>query len=387
MNRHLLALLPPREHILRHQNTSGTYSATAVMPNPVQQSPRVYAALMSGGGVIRIPSVAKTLQARGFVVQSIELTASEASWFSRALEMDIPAGQAAFLVQCPTGIRMVDGQPMCGAGATLTPIPFAEAEKNDFISDADLAPALEVASGLPIHEVLVYTTDKKGYGSGDFQLARRTVSNARQIGHDLTLLEQVRAQGTPIPPEVDAEAFAARSTLAAIAQPVAMFLKAFPDGEMPPQPAEFQGEDEFGVAPVVLYYTIMTVAVCITIIAAVYYLSESSAKVADVTAKLGEGLKEVLAPLAACVADPALSPEQRAVCAKQMEDITTHWPQPPKDPIVAGTEMLKAVLPIVGIAALAIYAGPLIKEITSLGAETVRARRQQSSPQGGLSNG
>lgn len=365
-DRLLLALAPIAAHAKRSRDN---WLTIGILPNPSQQSSRVYAALAGGGGVVDSSSVARALEAGGFLITPISLTMDEAAFLGAVTGVPRQPGAPAWLVRCVMGdARIVDGQPRCGDG-TLTRVDPAIVEREEIVTPADLAPVYAAAKGASVSEIVYVTTERSRWGNETFARARATVAAWDRIEADLVALDGLRARGVAIPRDVEAVAARARAQFVSLASPVSSFKRMFFDGEL----REVDPVDRMG--EIVTTSVVLYAIVAIGTVAVVFLLAGAWEATAASQTALGVSMGDVAQPLAECIADPSLPKEQREACQKALEDWEKAAPKPPADPAQSFSDMLKSALPIVGIVTAAVYVGPVVRELSVGAAQGMRQRR------------
>jgi len=212
----------------------------------------------------------------------------------------------------------------------------------------------------------------------EMEKAKEVVATADRLAQRVAQIDQIVSEKPPIeiPASVLSTLAASKGFLATFAQPIAVLRKGL---GMPVPPPPSGSVARFGIAGVddaVVIVVVVGIAV-VALAAAAIVLAGAAAYSYSLYARMEQSYLDLQAKLAACVADPRSTPEQRAACLRMSRKV-----KPPKgapDPFGGLADLAPWIVGGgAGLAAL-YFLGPMISEGVSAGTAGLRlatARRE-----------
>lgn len=363
MNRYLALLCPPPAQVYETR-FGDAVRATALHPDPVSQSPRIYAAVRQGGGVLHDPAAAEALSRAGFTVTQISPTPGEVEYLS-SFDERFRAASQLFLVTCEGGraVEREDGVRACVPFEGLRRISFEEASAMGVIKASDLEPPKKWTQRALSY--VVFASDKDPTP----EILRRATASAEARARLERTIEamssQAQVSGRPLAGPLLVVWEQGVRLLAKTAQPAAIFARAY-------------GEPKIGLAPMAIAAGVAGVVIVLGIGAAIWYLGEQQKEIVGAQMDAYSAYLEQTKRLSACVSDTSLTRQDRALCKTALDSV----PKPP-DPAKGPADVLEALSEaapyITGLALLGagiFYFGPVARELGKAGAQGVKAARQ-----------
>lgn len=380
MNKYLGVLIPGTSVSLYEDRFGQAVRALVLEPDPERQSPRIYSALVEGGGVIFDPSAAEALEGAGFTVTVFTPTDAELSYLA-SFDPRFRSAAQLYLVTCPTprAVRNVSGRRTCGSVEGLQRIDFNEAKSMGVIQAEDVA--LPKGWVSKVLGYVVYTSDRTPTDEA-FMRAREAMADRERLAKTINAIAtSAHLSGRPLGAKQRAILSYGAKLLGETAQPASVFAKAYGVPEI--------AGSAFGVAPAaavapaippaLLVGVVVVAVIVLSVAAAIWYLGEQQQALAEAQQKAHEAWMEQTAGLRSCVSDPMLSADVRASCAMALK-ATPPPPTAPKGPADVLEALANAAPYITGLVLMGagvMYFGPLLGEVGKVGAEGVRAVRQR----------
>lgn len=361
MSNPFLAVLVPNH--ARYFGAEGVaHRVTQLLPDPVAQSPRLYAVLSKGGGVIHKEDVARSLATAGFTVTTFRATSRERGYLA-SIDPAFRSG-TLWLVTCDAGIAVKkDGAVACVPTPGLKPVSMATAKETGAVGEADFGPATRWVSKSSIAGWRIFGSSAQPTPD----VVQRAVDTVRLWNEIATHVERIETAANvsrlPMPASVHAQWLRATVFLAETAQPVAVVSKIY----KPPAAQRF-GAIQVPVAMIVVGVIVLGV------VAGLVYLASKHAEATQIAAEMQKGGEEFRKPLLDCVADRSRSPQERAACGEALKNLPTT--EPPKDFLEKLTELAPYAAGVLTLGLGAWYLGPLIREASETGAAGIERFRQ-----------
>ena len=343
-----LNVTPPRPH------DDATFGVETVWQNrfteaQIKTAPPSLQVLIRSQSVWLVPGSSeelnKLLRSRGFAVDSYTLNDEEKNWIVSMLPADKAAGWSASSHTCTF--------VMC-SGTVKESTGLVAWARGDIVGTCDLGEGLKVQDVAPVKGGTIFSDLASAVGntlSAAYEwVTPNSVKNAilvsatreptpeekRRAGEFLRTYDEMAAsvrnveglakKGAVLRREQEVQLRISRVFLAQYAQPVAEMRKSLGSPGSPNRATlrrrvkmEYQGQDEFGIAPLVIGAIVLGAFVVMSIAAAVIAGAGALATFAYQTTRQKELDTQVMQDLTARCGDPTLPPEMRDQFCQAMQ--------------------------------------------------------------------
>jgi hypothetical protein len=371
MSNSLLALLVRVEQ--PYMGAEVSHRVRQLLPDPVNQSPRLYGVLSRGGGVVFRKDVAEDLSRAGFTVTTFKPSPQERAYLTKIDPAF--ASSSLWLVTCDAGVAVKKGAAVaCVPYAGLEVVSESAARESGALSDADYRSAERWVSRGSLAGWRVFGTRAQPPESV-VQRALQTVKDWRFIASQVDRIDTARGVSRLASPSVSAKVARARAFLARTAQPVAVVSKVYavPDGTA-------VGVAPVAAAPLVSPTLIVVGVIVLGVAAGVVYLAHQQAEAARIAKEMQEAGEEFRKPLLECVADRSRTPQERATCKEALRHLPST--EPPPTLLEQVTEIAPYAAGVFALGLGAFYLGPVIRQASETGAAGLQRLRERLDDSG-----
>jgi len=357
----------------------------------------LYVLIKQGGFVTWSANTVQALQARGFSIQSHDVSADERAWMDARTKGYGEAGRPGLVwfAACPMGATVdAEGLPMCGSS-----IPgFLEVAARPGVNpcSVDSIPeelegtikpgAIEAVKRIAPNGATVcprYFGGNPTVTGSNRASAQRTVAIYDSLTKKVAGVESQRLRSGRAYGAGQATAVAnARMWLANVSQPVEVFRSSFAgSGNRGSRARRARlGFEPISTATAIVYSLICIAVIVASVSAAVSFLSDDKVQMAGIEAHrvLNEALGPTIKDLSACVADTSRTDAQRAACAESLKSLA---PELGVDPDVGPTDWGKVAMYGtigVGVVAAVYLVGPAIRAASTSTAAALQVGEQKN---------
>jgi hypothetical protein len=371
-------------------------SVVSLVPNPAVQPARLYALLVSGGGVIHREDVATALQQAGFTVAPFTPTAEELAYLVKQHEAFSTAPKL-WSVACDQPIYVTEeGARRCGPPPGLQRVPEEDAITTGLLTQDDLQAPLRHVDPRAVRGYAVY-----GVPPGTLPtpaMVERAIDTVRRLENIRARVDRLqvmqRQSGLAVLPTVEGRVARCARVLATFAQPVDVLRKGYTPlrrklRRMKAPGAELLPVDpfpRFGEPVTLSAGTIAAIALVAVIVvsaaAAVIYLAYSWQQVVAAQAELDLAEAEQRQQLLECITDPSATPMQRLSCSHALHELSVQSQERTErgqdsNPFAALADAMKYAVPLAAIGFIAVYFGPVLRQGVQAAAQGIGAARQR----------
>lgn len=354
----------------------------------------LYILIKQGGFVLWRADAVQALQARGFSIQSHDVSADERAWLSARAKGYGQAGSPGLVwfAACPMGATVdAEGLPMCGSSIPglleVAARPGVNPCSVDSIPEeleGTIKPgAIEAVKRIAPNGATVcprYFGGNPTVTGSNRASAQRTVAIYDSLTKKVAGVESQRLRsGRAYEPGQATAVANARIWLANVSQPVEVFRSSFAGSGNRGSPRARRAR--LGLVPISIVVSLISIAVIVASVAGcVAFLSDDKVQMAGIEAHraLNEALAPTIKDLSACVADTSRTDAQRAACAESLKSLSPELGvEPDAGPTDWGKVAMYGTIGV-GVVAAVYFVGPAIRAASTSTAAALQVGEQKN---------